>query len=600
MAQSVLSRVCTLFKRVETSQFANRLTCGFSVFLFVFLLQVVVTGKYVYQLDHEETTTIVSQGLFKVVLKGVLHAYFWATLVWVGYSLIQHRGLKRVYLVLVLILTSAVYIVEALILKSYNMVFNNVTASIILTSNPKEASAFQQTVLKWDYLLQPVLTFLSILIFSIVVTVLLRRVISFKSIVSKVSVLLAPVGLVLGCVYTLPQTYFTVKNKNYLYELYAPIERFYAGTIEYLEEVKSMEQSLHLLRADVERDVIVNDNSISTPHTLVLIIGESLGRMFMHSYGYPLENTPNIDKRIASGDVIAFSNVISAAPNTAASIVASFTLHTAEERSTMWYERPSLTSVLGEAGYWTYWLSNTERYGGVTLPTTTLSMLADESLFTTVQSSRNFYNRVQNDHDELALPHLKRSNAQPLSDNKSKRNLLQVLHLMGSHHTYSDRYPKEFDVFKGKDVPVKRSPEKDLVVAQYSNSVLYNDHVIEQVFKYYEQEDAIVVYFSDHSQALYELPNNPDKFDHDLSEIGLSVPFLVYLSPSMRSKYPELYNKVIKAKDRRIMLDLLAHSICELVGIRTKYSDPKKEFFSDGYDDKRPRVASGYGQSIVL
>lgn len=594
----------TLLRRtinnIQNSAFVKRLGDSFPLFFFILALQVVVNVTYLLQLDPDEVTTIVNQGIVVVGIKGAIHALFWASLAWVGCSLFPLSWMRKTLWVISLLGASVLYFTEAIVLKSYNMVFNNITASIILSSNPKEANAFRETVLKWDYLSVPVMTFVAVVLGAIFVWGITRWLIRivresyFSLFLSGVSL----VGLVLGVVYVLPQLYNNLKYKSYLYEMYAPIERIYVGIRENLEEVESMERSLPSLRADVKRDQIRKDGAITTPHTLVLIVGESLGSRFMHCYGYPLENTPNMDRRIAAGEIIPFSQVISAAPSTSASLTASFTLHTSEETNVMWYERPALHSVFARTGYWVYWLSNTERFGGITLPTTTLSLLADESLFTTVQSSRNFYNRVQDDHDERALPHLK--SHKDIEKDKGRQNMFQILHLMGSHHTYSDRYPERFNKFRPEDVPVHRTAEKDLIVAQYNNSVLYNDYIIDEVIKRYESEDAIVVYFSDHGQTLYELPNNPDKFDHDLSELGLSVPFMVYMSPSMKAQYPELYDKVQRAKDKRIMLDLLAHSLCELMGIKTKYSNPKMEFFSDEYDDTRVRVARGYGQSINL
>lgn len=585
---------------MQNSPFVKRLGDSFPLFFFILALQVVVNVTYLLQLDPDEVTTIVNQGIVVVGIKGAIHALFWASLAWVGCSLFRRVFTRVIIATIAVILSISLFFAEVVLLKSYSMVFNNVVASLILSSNPKEAQSFQNTILQWDYIGLPIVKLLAVVAVTVLVYFLFSSLLRKPYLEAKLKLcfLLLVIGsFFMGAFYTLPQLYTQVSKQAPLYEMYAPIERVYAGFKENLAEIDRMEKSLPALRIDKERDSLNVDPSITEPHNVVLIIGESLGRRFMHCYGYQVPNTPNLDARIASGDMIAFSNTISPAPSTSESITASFTLHTEEERNVMWYERPALTSIFSEAGYWVYWLSNTDRYGGATLPTTMLGMLSDETYYTTVQSARDAYNRAQVDHDELAIPHLK---SIANLTGASKKNMFQVIHLMGSHHTYKDRYPKQFDKFKSEDVPVRRDATKDRIVAEYNNSVLYNDYVVDQIIRRYEKEKSIVIYFSDHAQALYESPNNPQNYIHDLSEVGLSVPFMVYISPSMKAQYPELYDKVQRAKDRRIMLDLLAHSLCELMGIKTKYSNPKMEFFSEEYDDTRVRVARGYGQSINL
>ena len=54
--------------------------------------------------------------------------------------------------------------------------------------------------------------------------------------------------------------------------------------------------------------------------SIVVIIGETLRRDYMHCYGYPLSNTPHLDSILKTGDMIRYSNVISPAGNTIESL----------------------------------------------------------------------------------------------------------------------------------------------------------------------------------------------------------------------------------------------------------------------------------------
>lgn len=598
-------RISFLRSLLNTS-IVNRLSSHIGIFFFLFALQFVITAKYVLA-QGTETATIAMQGHAMIILKDALYCAFWAGFFYLTYTCVYQvfiPWVSRSILGLIILLFSVAYFTEAILFSSYSMLFNNVTAGIILSSNPSEANAFLKTIFGGggEYLLSSIIMYVLIALVAILTNVVSERYLSKYTAYKALNVLVILGSVLVGIIYTLPSQISRLRVSSYTYELSAPFERFVMGTIEHLNELEQINSSQELLFADKDQDEIISNSNLQ-PHTLVLIIGESLGRNYMHCYGYPLDNTPNLDRRIASGNMIAFSNVISPAPTTAKSLTATLTLHTEEDNASVkWYERPAINSVFSKAGYWSYWLSNTEKYGGaVTLPTTSISLVSDETLYLTVQSNRDFYNRKQHDYDELMLPYMKKREAIPQgSDGTRPNNLMQIIHLMGSHHTYKDRYPENFEKFKASDVPIKRSQSKDEIVAHYANSVYYNDSIINEVIKFYEKEDAIIVYFSDHSQALFEVTNYPEKYDHDLSEVGLSVPLLIYMTPSMKAKYPEMFDKVLKAKDKRIMNDLLAHSLCELMGIKTKYSDPKKEFFSEGYDDSRIRVAHGFGQSIRL
>ena len=79
----------------------------------------------------------------------------------------------------------------------------------------------------------------------------------------------------------------------------------------------------------------------------------------------------------------------------------------------------------------------------------------------------------------------------------------------------------------------------------------------------------------------------------------MTIPLMVYVSPVLRQTRPELYEQIVAAKDRRIMTDLLSHSICGLLGIKTKYYDPRLDFFSKEYNNARRRLVQRYDGQMV-
>ena len=57
---------------------------------------------------------------------------------------------------------------------------------------------------------------------------------------------------------------------------------------------------------------------------------------------------------------------------------------------------------------------------------------------------------------------------------------LRMVHLMGSHQNYSERYPPAFDFFKAKDMKECLTEDAKRQKAAYLNSLRYTDHLLEK------------------------------------------------------------------------------------------------------------------------
>lgn len=351
---------------------------------------------------------------------------------------------------------------------------------------------------------------------------------------------------------------------------------------------------------DRMRDIFIEGvhyNPLFQPHNLVIIIGETLRRDYMHCYGYPLENTPRIDSLLNSGQMAKFDDVVSPAPGTIESLTKIMTMKTLDTHG-QWHEYPSLVSILNKyADYSSLWVSNQEASGAFIQPINILAQLANEVRYTNVRSIDSEHEEHRSYFDEDVLPLLSSKREVGLQDHK---NFLQVVHLMGSHPVYAKRYPKHFNKFQPADVPTLGSFEKDSVVATYVNSIYYNDYVVGEIIRKYSSEDAIVMYFSDHGEIIYDDPKNPNYHDHGMLPQGLTVPFLIYLSPSMRERHPQLLERLNSYSKRPILLDDFTHAVCDFIGIKSSYTDRRNNFLSPDYDAPKKRVISNSGTSIVF
>ncbi len=175
---------------------------------------------------------------------------------------------------------------------------------------------------------------------------------------------------------------------------------------------------------------------------------------------------------------------------------------------------------------------------------------------------------------------------------KLKSKNFIVFHLVGSHLRYADRFPyKSFAKFKTSDLDFSNlhaNSDKDKqIVADYVNSLYYNDSVLNGIFNLFKDKDAIVFYLSDHAQDIFE---SGSTYGHRCSKAGLEIPFMIYVSNIFKEKHPEKVELIKNALNKPFMSDDLIHSLLPLIGIHTKDEIESKNLFSPQFDAKRKRI----------
>ena len=508
----------------------------------------------------------------------------WTSIPTLFIALFPYRWLRKVLQGLTIFAYSYLLLFESFLVFSYSSVYTDSIALNILATNPGEASAFLEN-LNYKVFLLPLLMLLVLFVLTYILT---------RSWGKEVGTSLRRGLLFCGMLVTLPISCFVVRpaqlaTMSYLYM--APVERIYIGTTSCIADAELLAK----YSADAR-----NFNVGAIEHTrdmkgitVVLVLGESMRRNYMHCYGYPLENTPKQDSLVGTGDLVLFSDAISSAAWTTGSISQSMSFYTLEGPEKEWYKYPALPLVLSKAGYYTYWVSNQEKQGTGIQPIPTLASTSDSTRFVRIRTAGDW--NASPDSDILPL----------LFDQKmtpAGKDLFEVVHLMGSHTPYSDRYIHEKAPFTVDNLPKtlpsgKPTPtdaKRRGIICDYVNSIHYNDQVVAQIFQRYSQTPAIVIYLSDHGQAVFENPERPDYYEHEVSQAGLMIPLMVYTSPALRKEHPEVYEQIVAAKDRKIMTDLLANSICGLLGVKTKYYNARQDFFSSEYDNARRRLVQAY------
>ncbi len=362
-------------------------------------------------------------------------------------------------------------------------------------------------------------------------------------------------------------------------------DRFIWSSVIALKDKFDLKDNLIKQKEESHFQGMTQNTTVNEPLKVVVILGESARADFMSAYGYERPTTPWLDSMSKnSKDVVLFNDVCSSASNTILSCQRIFTYwNNAPEQQ--WYDFPDLTNTLAHCGYYTQWITN-QKVSDIYAVEKSIATSAHD-IHTTNNVLDDATNKVMNfaqdPFDETLLPALERYDG---LKNTTKKNghSLTVIHLMGSHVFYNQRYPEVFDFFKAKDMKECLTDDAKSKKASYLNTLRYTDHILEKMIQHYSSQRALVFYFSDHGEMVDESQQR-GFFGHstNVDHPTVDVPFFVYASPQLRKEHPELWERIKKAQFRPISTAWFTNSLTSLLGIRTKYNDERYNFFSDKF-----------------
>ena len=133
-------------------------------------------------------------------------------------------------------------------------------------------------------------------------------------------------------------------------------------------------------------------------------------------------------------------------------------------------------------------------------------------------------------------------------------------------------------------------------MADYDNALLYNDSIMDEIVKRFEQDDAIVIYVPDHGEECYGGDVHFFGRMHStditarLAHEEFDIPMWFWCSDRYREAHPDIVEKLRNASTLRYMIDALPHTLLRMAGIHTKWYRSRLDILSDDYDDERPRI----------
>lgn len=312
-----------------------------------------------------------------------------------------------------------------------------------------------------------------------------------------------------------------------------------------------------------------------TPGTVIVVIGESASRDYMHAFtpDFPYEDTPWLDSQLGNPDFNVFTNAYSSWSQTVPVLQRALT-EQSQYNDKEFFESTSIIDVAKKSGYTTYWFSNQGRYGQYDSAITLVAKTADRAEWT--DDSYNFSDK----YDDTLLWYL--TQVDPNTNN------FIVLHIMGSHIYYNNRYPTEFNQWHG-DSEVS-SPES------YANSIHYTDYILSQVFDYAQKNLNLraMVYFSDHGENL-EISHNPDVFSYDM----VRIPMFIYLSPEYQQALPGRTRAIRYHRSRYFTNDMLYDTISGLLNAPSSRYMEAQDLTSPNYAYTRANLTTMLGQQTL-
>lgn len=308
----------------------------------------------------------------------------------------------------------------------------------------------------------------------------------------------------------------------------------------------------------------------------VLVIGESQNRAHMQAYNYHRATTPWLDSMKNDKNMLLFTKAYSCHTHTVPTLLYALTAKNQYNNIAV-KNAVSVLEVAEAAGFETVWLSNQVKYSAWDTSVTSIASEANQQKWinSTLGESTN------TDYFDGKL-------IEELEKIKITDKMLIVMHLMGNHGSYEQRYPKAFEKYDGKNT-----------IDKYDNSIIYNDYVMSQVYKRARKIPNFkgLVYCSDHADAIDKnLSHDAAQFDFDMTHI----PLYIYLSDSYIQNNSAKYKSLEKQKNKLFTNDLLFNLMLGVLGINlNNIYEPNNDPTADTFDNNKERFKTLYGKKYI-
>lgn len=502
-----------------------------SPFKHYFLFGVIITifmslSDMYYFIQYENGAYLYSTYLF---LQAVLYAYILSIII----SSLRLPFLQKIVRIFVLIFLGLFFMLEFISVVQHGERFNADFLYILFGTNKSEAKEYIETFFSSQYVILTIITFL-IVVYSI------WGCIRYKGGIGKV-----------GCYISLGVVFIALLSTIH-------------NSAIYNDGICAKLQSIHNYQVPEDlrsyyKHPILDYQRDSLPQNIVLIIGESLTKHHCSLYGYDKPTNPLLSLLRDSSSLIVFNNVTSPGTSTVQSFKYFMGTHRVGDNQD-WFNGIVIPEIVEIVGYKSHWISNQAGSGMNDNVIRRYAELCSDYYF----NGDVFSGMNKMDYDEGIIPVVKNNIL------KDTGIIFTFINLMGNHFRFNRRYPTTFDHFEAKDYSDRLSSQRQ-ILADYDNSVLYNDSVVYELMKAYENEEAIVLYFPDHGLDLFYTSDDyaaHAKPTPESQKISKEIPFIIYTTYRFRKRYPIMVERMQESIDKQFCTDDLIYTVMDIMNIR--------------------------------
>ncbi|MBQ9357684.1 MAG: phosphoethanolamine transferase [Prevotella sp.] len=324
------------------------------------------------------------------------------------------------------------------------------------------------------------------------------------------------------------------------------------------------QQRLHTLEATTL-------HPLASPHTIMLVIGESASRDFMSAFVEMEEDTTPWLRQLSRDErhCLLFHNAYSCDIQTVPTLEKALTEYNQYDGG-QFYTSCSIVDVAHRLGYRVHWYSNQGHLGAADTPITLVAETADVAKWT---------------HQELGKPQYDEALVDFLSEVDPLVNNLVVLHLKGSHFNYENRFTEATRQWG--------APGSHDKITNYKNTLFYTDRVLSKAFCYARERLNMqaLVYFSDHADV-------PDR--HRQPNFGgfrdTRIPLMVWMADGYIEQRRERAEALRRNKDRYWTNDLAYELLCGLMDASSSHYREENSLASTAYRFNREDLTAMDGK----
>lgn len=320
--------------------------------------------------------------------------------------------------------------------------------------------------------------------------------------------------------------------------------------------------------------------------TVVLVIGETYIKSHCGLYGYPLNTTPHMSHERELGNLWVFEDVVSPYNYTSSSLKNALSCNSIGHGE-RWSDKPLLAAVMRRAGFEVYaWDNQLNYFKGALFSFALNGLLYHEHL------RKKCYTAVSDSCFEFDEGLIDNYLSSTWHQHHSAPKLV-IFHLMGQHFQASKRYPSdsEWDHFTADSIHNSANwltTAKRQEIAEYDNATRYNDHVLGRIFDAWRDKNAVVIYFADHGEEIYDWRDfaGRDESSNKLPETITyqnSVPLVVWCSNRYRQLHPDVDTRLGQGYNRPLMHDNVCQIIFDLAQVITPYYHADRDPLSNQY-----------------